>query len=476
MNRCPGQANLLRPVDLPDRTGCEGDHSLIRSIVTPPLPERRRAQLALLGMILVGASSLAWFGADIGSEPHFVDESAYISQAYFADLWLDGRRDDPAWLEYPGYDLPPLPKYLIGVALRAANLRRPGRAAAFAWYRNTSTRPESSAMLAVARRPSAILGALGCTAIFAIGLQCEGFRVGTIAAGLLAVNPLYRMHARRAMSDVPAEGLILACLAVGLWALSRVAEGRRPIAATVAVVGAGLLGGLATLAKLNGALGLMTLVAWGVAALGLSSISIPRKCGMLAAVVVAGVTGLATFVLLNPFLTARPTENLPAALTAINRLDLVGRARFLSDHRISVSAGAARQFPHNALGTPVQKIAAVAVQGFGRFGPLGPRRTDSTRRFDPRQDAGMLLWLPIVLAGGARAVAIGIAPSRSGATPTAWAIPIQAALATVVVTTFIPLAWDRYYLSIQSGAALLAAFAIVGLWDRFRRPRPAAGS
>src|SRR3954465_6274172 len=66
----------------------------------------------------VAVAAVLAFAAGIADEPPFVDESAMISQSYFADLLLRGDRDNPAWLEYPGYDSSPLPKYLIGMALR----------------------------------------------------------------------------------------------------------------------------------------------------------------------------------------------------------------------------------------------------------------------------------------------------------------------------------------------------------------------
>src|SRR5436305_47581 len=83
---------------------------------------------------LVGLLALGVFGYDLPAEPHFADESAFLSQSYYADLWLDGHRDDPAWFDYPAIDLPPLPKYAIGGALRAEGYPRLGPEAARRWY------------------------------------------------------------------------------------------------------------------------------------------------------------------------------------------------------------------------------------------------------------------------------------------------------------------------------------------------------
>ena len=213
------------------------------------------------------------FGWDLASEPHFVDESAYISQSFYADLWLQQKWDDPLWLSYAGYDLPPLPKYVIGLALRLEGHRRPTPAAMVAWYRDTSSRFVSEQALVAARRPSVLFGTLGCLAIYAIGTIALDRRLGLLAAFLLMLNPLYCMHARRAMSDVPAESLILASLAVGLWAWKRLLadQGSRPISMLALVFGSGVLGGLATLSKLNGSLAGIILAGWAALAISIAS-------------------------------------------------------------------------------------------------------------------------------------------------------------------------------------------------------------
>jgi len=118
--------------------------------------------------------------------------------------------------------------------------------------------------------------------------------------------------------------------------------------------------------------------------------------------------------------------------------------------------------------TTWSKVSAVAVQGFGRFGVLGPPRHDSRvpyPRYSWSRDAGALIWAPWVIAGAVWAFRRGLAQRRAGAPPTAWAVLIQALVALGVVTALIPLAWDRYYLSIQPGSALLAA----GLADAVAR-------
>ncbi len=102
----------------------------------------------------------------------------------------------------------------------------------------------------------------------------------------------------------------------------------------------------------------------------------------------------------------------------------------------------------------------VMVQGFGRFGPLGPRKSVSTLRYDLHQDWGALLWLPVVLAGVLTAIRLGALQQRLSQPPLGWALVVWSALSLLVVTAYLPMAWDRYQLPIQAPAALLAALPL----------------
>jgi 4-amino-4-deoxy-L-arabinose transferase-like glycosyltransferase len=416
------------------------------------------------GVFFVAA---AWFGFRLGAEPHFVDESAFYAQSFYADLLLEGRRDDPAWLDYGGYDLPPLPKYLIGFALRVGGYRRPGPAAAWEWYHNTKRRFETPASLTVARVPSVFFGALGCVAIFAIGSMTFGRPTGLVAAALLMVSPLYQTHARRAMSDVPAEACILLAMAFGLAAWLRWVGGRGGWRAWIGMIlGAGVFAGLAALSKLNGSLAVMILGAWMILGLVLESVPIRSKLALGLATLIAASVAFGTFAALNPFLTAHPKNVVGTPLEGLASGSFWDRVDKIAEHRIGVSSNAKDQFPDDALRTPLDKLQAVAVQGYGRFSPLGPRHDDSTRRFEWRQDWGALLWLPLVLSGLGVALIQGRNQSRRGEPPTGWAIAVATLVAFLAVTSFIPLAWNRYYLSLQPGAILLASAAITALFCR----------
>ena len=135
------------------------------------------------------------------------------------------------------------------------------------------------------------------------------------------------------------------------------------------------------------------------------------------------------------------------------------------DHRRSMSAGQQEAFPHNALTSFRGRAKVVAVQGFGRFGPFGPAKSDSTRRYDLAQDWGAFVWLPLSLAGVGFAGAVGRAQYRRREPPAAWAVATWALVALAVVTLYLPMAWDRYQLPFQPPFALLASAVLVAAWD-----------
>ena len=412
-----------------------------------------------------------WFHWDLAAEPHFVDESAYISQAFYGDLLCEGRWNHPAWLDYAGYDLPPFPKYLITAALWVEGYRRPTLSDAHAWYANTSRRFVDGPALVAARRPAVLLGAVGCVGIFWLGIYTHGARVGGLGAFLLAINPLYRLHARRAMSDIPAECFLLLALAIGAGLWRRASHGSRPgWRWWFCVLLAGIMVGLATLSKLNGVLSGVVLLAWITLAMVLASFSAGSRWALGLAAGVAASVAFGVFVALNPFLTAHPPEPVDPMFAESARLDFLGRVWVVYHHRESVSRLAMKSFPNDALPTLTSKSKVVAVQGFGRFGPLGkPGRSDSTRRFDLSQDWGAAIWLPSVLGGFLILVWRGVEQARQNLPPLSWLLAVYLGVVMIVITAFIPLAWDRYMMSIQPAASLVGASLIVAGWDRIGR-------
>jgi hypothetical protein len=421
--------------------------------------------------LILAIVALVWFGHRLHSTPHFVDESAFISQSYYVDLLLEGRRDAREWLEYPAVDLPPLPKYLVGLALRAIGQERPGPSAAWAWYRDTSRTFVPQYALIAARVPSAILGALGVLATYVLGTRLAGPFAGTLAAIFLMWDPLYALHARRAMADVPTEALVLLTAASALTAWSRCLQGRLGPLTWALFLSTGICAGLAVEAKLSGGMGLILAASWTALGLALPYVAPRPKLVLVAGFVLASATAFVVFVALNPTLTARPSGPLPPDVQEIAAKSTLGRVVEVVRFRANVSDQARTQFPHNALNTPQERVEAVLVQGLGRFSPLGPGTTDSTIRYDWRQDWAALLWSPLVFLGYVFAVRNGWVESRRRELPFGWALALMGLASFMVVAWFIPLAWDRYFLPIQASNALLAAYGLIGVFHPARAPR-----
>ena len=338
--------------------------------------------------LLIGLFALVAFGLGVAAEAHFADESAYITQSYYYDLfWLRGDRSDRQWLEYPALDLPPGAKYLIGAALDLAGHRRPVPSEAMAWYHDIDRRPESGPMLVAARVPAVILGALGCVATFALGTLAGGRRVGLVAACLLIANPLYRLSAHRAMADMPAQAMVLATTAVGLWTWRGIQSGRWNCSRGDR---RGRRHGLLWRARSPGEAQRHTGPDHGrcLASARRRRCRVPvrQKLLICVAFAVAGIVAIGTFVTLNPFMTAPVDASMRVEKVQIVGTNLWDRASAIVRNRESVTRGQVPKFREAIRWWPERPLV-VAVQGFGRFGLLGPPFHNSQVPYD-RYDWG----------------------------------------------------------------------------------------
>jgi 4-amino-4-deoxy-L-arabinose transferase-like glycosyltransferase len=417
--------------------------------------------------LAVGCAALAVYASSIQAKP-FEDEYAYITQSYYADHFFNNEVNHPAWLDLFAYDLQPLPKYLIGLSLHCANLPMPGPQEARNWYKNYA-HFGTAATLTAARWPSLILGSLGCMALFGCGTLVKDSRLGAIAAILFMVNPLYSLHAHRAMSDVPCEAFVITALWLALWSWKWAWSDHSPITCIAISILSGIAAGLALQCKFNAFLALMIVAAWTLIGLIAPGIGGKRKIVIASGSIVMLVAALAVFLTLNPYLTARPRSVVSSQARQILNKSPLQRFLFQVRHRMELSDDQQRTFPHDALHTLAERSEVVAVQGFGRFGPLGPSLSDSRVRFDLSQDFGVLLWAPLALIGLIESIGLGQSQWRVAAPPTGFALLVWAALAWLVVTAYLPMAWDRYLLPIQAVNALLTALGPTMVWERLVR-------
>jgi 4-amino-4-deoxy-L-arabinose transferase-like glycosyltransferase len=347
-------------------------------------------------------------------------------------------------------------------------VKLPTRKHAALWYWNAHTRYGPPETLMIARLPFLAAGMLGCVAVYACGFQIGGRAAAVIAAAMLAINPLYRLHAHRAMSDVPCEAFTIAALAGALWGARRIWSGRK---GALPFATAGLCSGLAIVCKLNGLLAPMIITAWcGAAAL---APGLDRRARSKLAGVWALSMGLMTMavVALNPTLTCRPPGSLHPDIPQVSAHDPLSRFREILRYRIDSAAGQQEmeKFARDIVKSPRDKFGVFAVQGFGRFGPLGPSKSNSEIRYDAAQDWGLVIWWPVIFFGLFRSFRLGVRQFRAGTFPAGLGLLIWALVSWSVVAGYLPMAWDRYFMPIQAPNALMAAVALSPPANRWRR-------
>jgi hypothetical protein len=173
--------------------------------------------------------------------------------------------------------------YLAALLLRAGALVDP---------HGPAGHPSWPQLVATVRVLNALLGTATVALLALLARQLFGWRVGLLAAALLAASPVSIIHAHYEMGDVPQGFFVVAALATASAALL----GGSP----AALLATGALAGLAASAKFFGVVVLATAV---VAALGGRRRTPARTLALLAG---AGLVGLATFVLSTPLLLLEP--------------------------------------------------------------------------------------------------------------------------------------------------------------------------
>lgn len=264
---------------------------------------------------------------------------------------------------------------------------------------------------------------------------------------------------------------MIAALAFALAGSSRIWTGRGMTLGGLLFAAAGVFSGLSIACKFNGFLALIVVSAWcglGLVARGLGPW---RRLGLAGGAVVTVAMAIVTFLALNPALTAHPRG--PLARDMAPRAGEGPWRRFQEMIKVRIDTAASQKqmakFSGYVLDSPLDKAGVFAVQGFGRFGPLGPSGSDSEVRYETRQDWGLVLWWPLVALGIGQSWQRGRQQLRDGLPPTSLALLVWAVLAWVVVAAYLPLAWDRYLLPIQAPNALLGAVGLCAIFSRLRR-------
>lgn len=347
-----------------------------------------------------------------------------------------------------GYMNPCVPKLVWGACLFAAGYREASPLAFTIFTRDDPARrrAEQEAMqggASVARRVVAVLCALSVAA-FVLGARrlapgAYGWVLALVAGALLVASPLVRETATYLRTD---WFLMVPALLAFAWVLARHAAlgGAEGAAARLrAALLLGLLSGLAVSCKLSGAMvglcvALWAAIAWVAHAPERDARSFVR--GPLLAASVAGLTCALVFYAVNPRLWSEPLVGVRDILARWDTL----LAYFQDDLAPRTGVAVAR--------TSGERLALFAARSLGRDDPW--------RALTGLPGGGILAALgALALAWRARGL-VARDPR---------AVPAALALAFVVVTAvatalWIPLDWERFFLTAAPGQALLVASAL----------------
>jgi 4-amino-4-deoxy-L-arabinose transferase-like glycosyltransferase len=362
-------------------------------------------------------------------------------------LEAEGAQREPR-RAYLHLNLGPLVPYLIGAAFVSAGLERRDRAGPWEWGRSYAEnvalghRPARE-WLTLARGLSVLFAATAVLIVFALGLQCGGRGHAYLASGLLALNPIFLMHARRAMSEAP----LLALAALVWWLAARCvrASARSRIRLRHWLL-FGIAAGTCVAAKHSGVLFVaaagawLACVEWRAArgrSLAASGLHFPIQ-----GVALASASALALFIAIQPPLWSDP----------IGRLERIVDMRLASFARsVEVLGGElgrgermlrALALPFLSVPEPADDVAEMsAYLASGAAGLMLPRVIGGAFT------VFALVGLTIALR---RAIAPRDAEERSRAL--GW---IFASAAVFAVAALNPVPWQRYFLPVVPLACLL---------------------
>jgi hypothetical protein len=355
-----------------------------------------------------------------------------------------------------GYMYPGLPKWILGGVLSAAG-HREARPEVFTILgrgdppRMLAARVELLPAVPLTRRVVLVTAALACTCfVFAVRRLRDGsagWVLALVCGALLVSSPLVRNTSTYIRTD---WFMMLPALASLWWALRRQGElaGERGRAGQLQVgASLGLLSGLAVSSKLNGAMVGLCVAAWLVLAwLGRRDARTTAEFvrGPLCASLLAGAVCALVFYAFNPRLWSEPLEGVRDILARWDAL-----LRYFQDEV--------------APGDGVE-VARSVPERLALFLDRTTGRDDAWRALTGLPGGTLLAALGLgTLAWRAR----GLGRGDSGARCAAMALG-YCCVTLAVTALWIPLDWERFYLTAAPPMALLQGCALLLVAETLR--------
>ena len=404
------------------------------------------------------------FFHDLESRSFHGDENNWIiTSKYFKLFFVDRDFHNEQWNEWFTCDQPSVGRYIIGLSLyinggadRFDEIQRIpfwNFSKDYIWNKAAGAIPQDDILYA-ARLPMAILGGLTCLLIFFAGKLIFNRYVGIVAAILLAYNPLMLKCSQRAMTDAPLIFFMTAVMVMIIF-FHRSFVNRKYAAGLCYALVIGLNVALATGTKLNGAIagivfGIFCLLLLTTRIIDITNnfegkhsyiqiITAPEIRFILSSLILTGFVSLVIFVSLNPYLYKHPLK----------------RSLKMVEHRMKVVQG--QQIDSPAIKTISEKIYFV----MGRT--LYYKAFTTLKHFAklPLDLVMFVLGLTILAYTETRHLIEKKSPSPKAI------IIVWTVITYLGIIAWIPLDWDRYYLPPIPCMAMITAFAIERIFNKF---------
>lgn len=394
------------------------------------------------------------------------DENLWLRDTtYFKLFFINKDLRNKHWMASPAIDQPPIGKYVIGFALLLAGYRSRLDELAlmepwnfskdYNWNVLHGGMPPKEILL-VGRYTMAIIGSVACLLLYCFGRMIFNIRVGTIAAILLAFNPLMLLCSQRVMSDAPLIFFLIANTLLIMFFYNFILKQKSR--KTLFISGLiGLTIALATGTKLNGGLTGIVFLAFCIYLIiikvwqyktskdiPLSVLAILKKdyqvkiilIGLLISIFIS----IFVFITLNPYLYQKPMKG---------SLDML---KFRSE----VVKGQQKVEPQNTITSIGQKFYFVIRRTLlpGIYATL-----NSILKI-PIDFILFFIGLFILIYKEGRNLLNDKRPSY-GSIPILWTI-----ITFILIMAWIPLDWDRYYLPVVPCITMVTGYAIDKLISR----------
>jgi len=350
-------------------------------------------------------------------------------------------------------------KYLIGLAWHVGGFTPADLNEQWDWgaswdYNTTTNHAPGSALLNVARMPSALLLAFGVPVMFALGWLTGGRWAAFAASLLYALHPALLVNGRRAMMEGSLTFFSLLTVLAGAWWI------KRP--RWIAALTLGVAAGLTVASKHTGAFTVIAVFG------ALATLTLPRIRGRggergwgqrYVMLVLGGVVTALTFYALNPAWWGDPISRAGDVLELREAL-LEGQTNAFGG---CPDAGAALAgFWRQAFTATPQYYE---VEGWGGY------LAEQIAAYEASIWRGVglpaLILVPLVIIG---VIMLVRTTSRQTPRPLRLLIGVWALAMLLTVLLLTPLEWQRYYLPVYPPILLLAGMGFSGAlhWIRAR--------